>query len=183
MHKYIFLSTAQVPTQPNGPILAYRLLWAELPSGKEQSVEVSGRSFKMEGLNKYSEYAVRVLALNRHGAGVSAETLRIATLSDVPSAPPQNVSLEVVLSRVCWQPPPPIFTEWSHHGSIRSVTIGPVAVVTRRPWSPTNYWYQFTDYAVADHRRLSALKRRPVARALIGPDAHATLVVTLRGGS
>ncbi|XP_030198279.1 netrin receptor DCC isoform X2 [Gadus morhua] len=134
------------PTQPNGPILAYRLLWAELPSGKEQSVEVSGRSFKMEGLNKYSEYAVRVLALNRHGAGVSAETLRIATLSDVPSAPPQNVSLEVVLSRsikVCWQPPPPS----SLNGLITAYKIRYHRNGRRgdqEALEPNNYWYQFT---------------------------------------
>uniref|UniRef100_A0A7N6BTD5 DCC netrin 1 receptor n=1 Tax=Anabas testudineus TaxID=64144 RepID=A0A7N6BTD5_ANATE len=97
------------PTQPNGPILGYRLLWTESPSSKEQSVEVSGLNFKMEGLNKFTEYTVRVLAINRYGPGTTSETISVTTLSDVPSAPPQNITLEVVLSRsikVSWQPPP-----------------------------------------------------------------------------
>uniref|UniRef100_A0A673YUD9 DCC netrin 1 receptor n=1 Tax=Salmo trutta TaxID=8032 RepID=A0A673YUD9_SALTR len=99
-----------VPAYANGPLLGYRLLWTETPSGKEQSVEVNGQSYKMEGLKKFTVYSLRVLALNRYGPGVTTEDMSITTLSDVPSAPPQNISLEGVLSRsikVSWQPPPP----------------------------------------------------------------------------
>ncbi|KAJ3605607.1 hypothetical protein NHX12_027652, partial [Muraenolepis orangiensis] len=134
------------PTQPNGPILAYRLLWAELPSGKEQSVDVSGRSYKLEGLNKNWEYTVRVLALNRHGPGVAMETLRTATLSDVPSSPPQNVSLEVVLSKsikVSWQAPPPS----SLNGLITAYKIRYRRNGRRgdqEALEPNNFWYLFT---------------------------------------
>uniref|UniRef100_A0AAQ5YNP5 DCC netrin 1 receptor n=1 Tax=Amphiprion ocellaris TaxID=80972 RepID=A0AAQ5YNP5_AMPOC len=97
------------PSLPNGPVLGYRLLWTESPSGKEQSVEVNGLNYKMEGLNKFTEYTVRVLAINRYGPGTASEPLSVTTQSDVPSAPPQNITLEVVLSRsikVSWQPPP-----------------------------------------------------------------------------
>ncbi|KAI3361747.1 hypothetical protein L3Q82_001956 [Scortum barcoo] len=97
------------PSQPNGPILGYRLLWTESPSGKEQSVEVNGLNYKMDGLNKFTEYTVRVLAINRYGPGTTSEAVSTTTQSDVPSAPPQNITLEVVLSRsikVSWQPPP-----------------------------------------------------------------------------
>uniref|UniRef100_UPI003AAF5F90 netrin receptor DCC-like n=1 Tax=Centroberyx gerrardi TaxID=166262 RepID=UPI003AAF5F90 len=87
------------PVQPNGPLLGYRLVWTESPSGKEQSVEVNGLNYKMEGLNKFTEYSVRVLALNRYGPGAASDPVSVSTLSDVPSAAPQNISLEVVLSR------------------------------------------------------------------------------------
>ncbi|XP_014877778.1 netrin receptor DCC-like isoform X1 [Poecilia latipinna] len=88
------------PSLPNGPVLGYRLLWTESPSGKEQSVEVSNINYKMDGLNKFTEYTVRVLAINRYGPGTASETVTVTTHSDVPSAPPQNITLEVVLSRV-----------------------------------------------------------------------------------
>ncbi|XP_064873194.1 netrin receptor DCC-like [Oncorhynchus nerka] len=70
------------PGYANGPLLGYRLLWTETPSGKEQSVEVNGQSYKMEGLKKFTEYSLRVLALNRYGPGVTTEDMSITTLSD-----------------------------------------------------------------------------------------------------
>ncbi|ROL53884.1 Netrin receptor DCC [Anabarilius grahami] len=88
------------PAHANGPIQSYRLLWTETSTGKEQNVEVVGQSYRMEGLKKFTEYSLRVLAVNRHGPGISDEDTLITTLSDVPSAPPQNVSLEVVYSRL-----------------------------------------------------------------------------------
>uniref|UniRef100_A0A671V927 Contactin-3 n=1 Tax=Sparus aurata TaxID=8175 RepID=A0A671V927_SPAAU len=93
------------PSQPNGPILGYKLLWTESPSGKEQSVEVNAGSYKMDGLNKFTEYTVRVLAINRYGPVFTV----FVFVSTVPSASPQNITIEVVLSRsikVSWQPPP-----------------------------------------------------------------------------
>ncbi|KAK7896385.1 hypothetical protein WMY93_021710 [Mugilogobius chulae] len=87
------------PLHPNGPLNGYRLHWTEASTGKEQSVDVSATSWKVEGLRKFSQYSVRVQALNRFGAGTSTE----------PVAAPLNVSLEVVLSRsikVSWLPPP-----------------------------------------------------------------------------
>lgn len=134
------------PTQANGPLLGYRLLWTETPSGKEQSVEVNGQSYTMEGLNKFTEYTVRVMALNRYGPGVATETLRITTLSDVPSAPPQNISLEVVLSRsikVSWQAPPPN----TQNGFITGYKIRQRKTGRRgdqEAIEPNNFWYLFT---------------------------------------
>uniref|UniRef100_A0A8C7XMV9 DCC netrin 1 receptor n=1 Tax=Oryzias sinensis TaxID=183150 RepID=A0A8C7XMV9_9TELE len=89
------------PSHPNGPILGYRLLWTESPSGKEQSVEVGGLTYKMDGLNRFTEYTVRVLAINRYGPGVASEAIGVTTHSDVPSAPPQNITLEVVFVSIC----------------------------------------------------------------------------------
>uniref|UniRef100_A0A8K9V1Y3 Netrin receptor DCC n=1 Tax=Oncorhynchus mykiss TaxID=8022 RepID=A0A8K9V1Y3_ONCMY len=135
-----------VPTYANGPLLGYRLLWTETPSGKEQSVEVNGQSYKMEGLKKFTEYSLRVLAVNRYGPGVTTEDMSITTLSDVPSAPPQNISLEVVLSRsikVSWQPPPPN----SQNGFITGYKLRHRKTGRRgdqEAIEPNNFWYLFT---------------------------------------
>uniref|UniRef100_A0AAZ3RKM0 DCC netrin 1 receptor n=1 Tax=Oncorhynchus tshawytscha TaxID=74940 RepID=A0AAZ3RKM0_ONCTS len=134
------------PGYANGPLLGYRLLWTETPAGKEQSVEVNGQSYKMEGLKKFTEYSLRVLALNRYGPGVTTEDMSITTLSDVPSAPPQNISLEVVLSRsikVSWQPPPPN----SQNGFITGYKLRHRKTGRRgdqEAIEPNNFWYLFT---------------------------------------
>ncbi|KAM4527367.1 netrin receptor DCC isoform 1-T1 [Odontesthes bonariensis] len=134
------------PGYPNGPILGYRLLWTESPSGKEQSVEVSGLNYKMDGLNKFTEYTVRVLAINRYGPGTAPETISVTTLSDVPSAPPQNITLEVVLSRsikVSWQPPP----RSAQNGVITAYKIRYRKTGRRgdqEAIEPNNFWYLFT---------------------------------------
>ncbi|KAK6322888.1 hypothetical protein J4Q44_G00076800, partial [Coregonus suidteri] len=134
------------PAYANGPLLGYRLLWTETPSGKEQSVEVNGQSYKMEGLQKFTEYSLCVLALNRYGPGVTTEDMSITTLSDVPSGPPQNISLEVVLSRsikVSWQPPPPN----SQNGFITGYKLRYRKTGRRgdqEAIEPNNFWYLFT---------------------------------------
>lgn len=45
-------------------------------------MEVVGQSYRMEGLKKFTEYSLRVLAVNRHGPGISDEDTLITTLSD-----------------------------------------------------------------------------------------------------
>lgn len=51
-------------------------------SFSRQNVEVVGQSYRMEGLKKFTEYSLRVLAVNRHGPGISDEDTLITTLSD-----------------------------------------------------------------------------------------------------
>ncbi|XP_058473189.1 netrin receptor DCC isoform X3 [Solea solea] len=134
------------PTQPNGPVLSYRLLWSESPTGKEQSVEVNGLNYKMEGLNKFTEYTVRVLAVNRYGPGTASESAAVITQSDVPSAAPQNITLEVVLSRsikVSWQPP----VRSAQNGIITAYKIKYRKTGRRgdqEAIEPNNFWYLFT---------------------------------------
>ncbi|KAJ7335221.1 hypothetical protein JRQ81_013162, partial [Phrynocephalus forsythii] len=93
------LITWEPPAYANGPVQGYRLYCTEVATGKEQNIEVDGLSYKLEGLKKFTEYTLRFLAYNRYGSGVSSEDLTVRTLSDVPSAMPQNVSLEVVNSK------------------------------------------------------------------------------------
>jgi hypothetical protein len=51
-------------------------------------------------LKKYTEYIVWVVAYNYNGAGANSEEVTVRTLSDVPSEPPTNVTLEAASSTV-----------------------------------------------------------------------------------
>ncbi|XP_068508777.1 netrin receptor DCC isoform X5 [Syngnathus scovelli] len=136
----------ETPSAPNGPILGYRVLWTESLSSKEQSVDVNGLNYKMEGLNKFTQYTVSVLAINRFGPGTASENIIVTTQSDVPSAPPQNITLEVVLSRsikVSWQPPP----RNAQNGIISAYKIKYRKTGRRgdqEAIEPNNLWYLFT---------------------------------------
>ncbi|KPP68314.1 neogenin-like [Scleropages formosus] len=97
------------PLTGNGEIQTYKVYYMEKGVDGEQDVDVTGLSYTITGLKKFTNYSFRVVAYNKHGPGVSSEDIAVRTLSDVPSAPPQNLTLEVQNSRsimVRWQPPP-----------------------------------------------------------------------------
>lgn len=52
-----------------------------------QSLEVLSLNYRMEGLKKFTEYSLRVLALNRHGPGIATEDVLVTTLSDGKISP------------------------------------------------------------------------------------------------
>uniref|UniRef100_A0A671PWF2 Neogenin-like n=1 Tax=Sinocyclocheilus anshuiensis TaxID=1608454 RepID=A0A671PWF2_9TELE len=112
----VSVSTASVtlswerPSTGNGEIQTYKLFYSEKGQDSEQDMDVTGLSYTVTGLKKFTEYSFRVVAYNKHGPGVSTEDVVVRTLSDVPSAPPQNLTLEVLNSTsimVRWQLPPP----------------------------------------------------------------------------
>uniref|UniRef100_UPI00398EE2E8 neogenin-like isoform X2 n=1 Tax=Pristiophorus japonicus TaxID=55135 RepID=UPI00398EE2E8 len=114
--------TWQEPHSDNGPIANYKLYYMEKGAGSEQDVDVGSLSYTMNGLKKFTEYSFRIVAYNKHGPGVSTEEVVATTYSGVPSAPPQNVTLEVRNSKsivVHWQPPPP----GTHNGVITGYNI------------------------------------------------------------
>ncbi|XP_061617157.1 neogenin 1a isoform X3 [Phyllopteryx taeniolatus] len=97
------------PLTGNGEVLSYKLYYTDKSFGNEQDVDVDGLSYTMTGLKKNTHYSFRVVANNKHGPGVSTDDIMVRTLSDVPSAPPQNFTLEVQNSKsimLRWQPPP-----------------------------------------------------------------------------
>ncbi|XP_077202911.1 netrin receptor DCC isoform X3 [Paroedura picta] len=140
------LITWEPPAYANGPVEGYRLYCTEGATGKEQNIEVNGLSYKLEGLKKFTEYTIRFLAYNRYGPGVSSEDLTVRTLSDVPSAMPQNISLEVMNSKsikVSWLPPPP----GTQNGFITGYKIRHRKTTRRgdvETLEPNNLWYLFT---------------------------------------
>ncbi|XP_030232123.1 neogenin 1a isoform X3 [Gadus morhua] len=98
------------PLTGNGEILIYKLYYTDQSLGTEEDLETDTLSYTMNGLKKFTEYSFRVVAYNKHGPGVSTQDVNVRTLSDVPSSPPQNLSLEVQNSKsimLRWQPPPP----------------------------------------------------------------------------
>uniref|UniRef100_G3T5F7 Neogenin n=1 Tax=Loxodonta africana TaxID=9785 RepID=G3T5F7_LOXAF len=104
--------TWETPLSGNGEIQNYKLYYMEKGTDKEQDVDVASHSYTINGLKKYTEYSFRVVAYNKHGPGVSTQDVAVRTLSDaclVPSAAPQNLSVEVRNSKsivIHWQPPP-----------------------------------------------------------------------------
>jgi hypothetical protein len=69
-------------------------------SAEEHHVVTSDLQYELVDLNRFMEYSVWIVAVNQNGPGSSTEEVVCRTLSDVPSEPPQNITLEASSSTV-----------------------------------------------------------------------------------
>ncbi|BES95191.1 Neogenin C-terminus [Nesidiocoris tenuis] len=98
------------PLVTNGKIQLYKLYYYEYEVSEEHHIETEATSYTLIGLKSYTEYFIWVTAYNHNGAGSNSEQITVRTLSDVPSEPPTNVTVDAVSSTsviVKWEPPPP----------------------------------------------------------------------------
>lgn len=63
-------------------------------------METSELNYYLKNLNNFTEYNIWISAFNQNGPGTASEEITVRTYSDVPSAPPMNVTLEAASSTV-----------------------------------------------------------------------------------
>ncbi|CAJ0569894.1 unnamed protein product, partial [Mesorhabditis spiculigera] len=88
----------------------------------ETQITVSSTEYSLHGLDKYTEYAIRVEAEGDNGSGLSSDVVTVRTLPDAPSAAPEDVAVEPESStaiRVTWKPPP----KNAHNGQLTGYRI------------------------------------------------------------
>ncbi|XP_014240160.1 neogenin isoform X2 [Cimex lectularius] len=98
------------PHITNGKIDKYKLYYYEYDSSEEHHIETEDTFYTLTGLKKFTEYFVWVVAYNHYGPGINSDEITVKTLSDVPSEPPTNVTVEATSSSsltVRWDPPSP----------------------------------------------------------------------------
>uniref|UniRef100_A0A8C7CRV0 DCC netrin 1 receptor n=1 Tax=Oncorhynchus kisutch TaxID=8019 RepID=A0A8C7CRV0_ONCKI len=125
------------PVYANGPLLGYRLLWTETPSGKEQV-------FLM--FCSLSVYVLNLMVMHGFVSG-SSKTRLWVQFPQEPHVHCKHVSspLTVFQSiKVSWQPPPPN----SQNGFITGYKLRHRKTGRRgdqEAIEPNNFWYLFTD--------------------------------------
>lgn len=80
--------------------MQYKLFFLESDSSKENYIMTSELTVEVSELNKFTEYCFWVIAINENGLGSASDEVIVRTLSDVPSDPPQNVTVEAGSSTV-----------------------------------------------------------------------------------
>ncbi|XP_029105293.1 Down syndrome cell adhesion molecule homolog [Scleropages formosus] len=95
----------------NGVLQGFRVIyWANLPDGELgeiRNVTTQQPSLELDGLEKYTNYSVQVLAFTRAGDGVLSQQIYTRTKEDVPG-PPAGVKAAAAASSVVfvsWLPP------------------------------------------------------------------------------
>ncbi|KAF7692719.1 Down syndrome cell adhesion molecule [Silurus meridionalis] len=120
----ISLSWAPLPKEAlNGMLLGYRVIyWANLLDGELgeiKNITTTKASLELEGLEKYTNYSIQVLAFTRAGDGVRSEQIYTRTKEDVPG-PPAGVKAAAASASVVfvsWLPPMKL------NGIIRKYTV------------------------------------------------------------
>jgi neogenin len=98
-HDEIFLQW-DPPRESNGPIVKYRVYFAEGENGEDQTADTTSNEFMLTQLRAYCEYAISVVAFNQNGMGNPSQEILVKTFSNTPSEPPSNITLEASSSTV-----------------------------------------------------------------------------------
>ncbi|CAI5437509.1 unnamed protein product [Caenorhabditis angaria] len=99
------------PPTGGQPALRYKIYYSKDPpekNEKETLITTSFTTYTLHGMGKYTDYQIRVEAEGGNGSGLSSDVVKVRTLSDEPSAPPQNIQAEADSStsvRVSWEEP------------------------------------------------------------------------------
>ncbi|XP_077263579.1 neogenin protein frazzled isoform X5 [Temnothorax americanus] len=95
------------PQVINGRISKYIITFME-GDGEEITRETTSTTYELVDLVPYTEYSIRVQAVNENGPGAFSKDIVIRTHSAQPTQPPHNVTLEAASSTsiiVRWEPP------------------------------------------------------------------------------
>ncbi|KAK6027318.1 fibronectin type III domain protein [Ostertagia ostertagi] len=101
------------PPQGGPKALRYKLFYIRNPpedDDKETQTIISSTAYTLHGMDKFTEYQIRVEAEGENGSGLSSYPLKVRTLSDIPSSPPRDIVAETASStsvRVTWSEPDP----------------------------------------------------------------------------
>ncbi|RMX41265.1 hypothetical protein pdam_00012375, partial [Pocillopora damicornis] len=76
----------------HGILRGYRVLFKTDQESSYRNVTTGNQSFELTGLEKFTNYTVKVLAFTSIGDGNKSDPVIVPTDEDVPSLPPQNVS-------------------------------------------------------------------------------------------
>uniref|UniRef100_A0A0N4W6J0 Down syndrome cell adhesion molecule-like protein Dscam2 n=1 Tax=Haemonchus placei TaxID=6290 RepID=A0A0N4W6J0_HAEPC len=99
------------PPQGGPKALRYKLFYIRNPpeaDDKETQIVISSTAYTLHGMEKFTEYQIRVEAEGENGSGLSSYPLKVRTLSDIPSSPPRDIVAEAASStsiRVTWNEP------------------------------------------------------------------------------
>ncbi|XP_011874494.1 PREDICTED: neogenin [Vollenhovia emeryi] len=95
------------PQVINGRISKYIITFME-GDGEEVTRETTSTTYELVDLVPYTEYSIRVQAVNENGPGAFSKDIVIRTHSAQPTQPPHNVTLEAASSTsiiIRWEPP------------------------------------------------------------------------------
>ncbi|XP_035727306.1 neogenin-like isoform X5 [Vespa mandarinia] len=95
------------PQVINGRISKYIITYTE-GDVEEKTRETTSTTYELVDLVPYTEYSIRVQAVNENGPGAYTRDVLVRTHSAQPTQPPHNVTLEAASSTsiiVRWEPP------------------------------------------------------------------------------
>ncbi|PAV60970.1 hypothetical protein WR25_04368 isoform F [Diploscapter pachys] len=98
------------PPQGGPQPVRYKLFYIRHPADndKETMVTIQSTAYTLHGMDKFTEYLIRVEAEGENGSGLTSDAIKVRTLSDLPAASPRDIVADPVTTtsiRVTWKEP------------------------------------------------------------------------------